>query len=287
MSITPLRQRMLDTLQIGGYSSRTAETYLYAVKNLSRYYQLSPDQISPEQIQAWLLWMLKEKHLSASTCRLNFNGVRFFFVKVLNDANFQAFSFTLPKAGQRFPELLTQHEVAHLFLASPKRQRTLLRSCYGCGLRLNELVKIRPQDINAEQLLLHVVQGKGAKDRFVPIPPTLLPEWRSFWCLHSSKHWLFPRAYKEDTRQHLSGSALQKIYTRAKRLANIQKKGGIHALRHAFATHSLTLGLPIQQLQGILGHKHLNTTLRYLHFLQPNKETPSPDLLNSLEELSS
>ena len=286
MSINPLRQQMLDALQMRGYSSRTVETYLYAVQNLSRYYHQSPDLITPTQIQAWLLWMLKEKHLSASTCRLRFNGVRFFFVEVLHDSNFQYFSFTLPKAQQQFPELLTQDEIVRLFLASPKPQRTLLRSAYGCGLRLNELIKIRPQDINAEQLLLHIIQGKGGKDRFVPIPPTLLLEWRTFWCLHHSKHWLFPKAYKKEASQHLSETTPQKIYTRAKRLAKINKRGGIHSLRHAFATHSLTQGMPIQQLQGILGHKHLSTTLHYLHFVPPNKENPSPDLLKQLKRYS-
>jgi site-specific recombinase XerD len=286
MVISPLRQQMQDILQMRGYASRTISSYLSAVKNLSHYYHQSPDHISPEQIQAWLFWQLKDKHLSSSTCHLRFNAVRFLFVEVLNDEDFKHFSFDLPKRQQRIPELLTQREVSRLFSACPPSRRTLLRTCYRCGLRLSELVRIRPQDIDSERLLLHVVQGKGAKDRVVPIPPALIPEWRFFWSQHRSTHWLFPTAYTRCNKDHFSVSAAQRIYTRAKRAANINKAGGIHALRHAFATHSLMYGMSISVLQAILGHRHLSTTMRYLHYLPYDRQTKSVDLLNNLARVT-
>jgi len=266
MNTLSLRQRMLDELTMGGYSPRTIKSYLYAVSALSRHFHRSPGQITPQEIQDWLLWQVKEKALSPSTCRLNFNGVRFLFSRVLESKEFANYQFTLPRLKQRIPELLTRREVC-LLLATPHRfnHRLLLRTSYGCGLRLGELVRIRVQDIDSEHLLLHVVQGKGAKDRLVPIPASLLKEWRIFWQMHRSREWLFPSNQKRVA--HYSQSVPQKVYTRCKRQAGIRKHGGIHSLRHAFATHSLESGMPINQLQSILGHTSINTTMRYTHWL--------------------
>lgn len=266
MKTLSLRQRMLDALTMGGYSPRTRETYLRAVSALSRHFHRSPAQITPQEVQDWLLWQVKEKSLSPSTCRINFNGVRFLFAKVLESREFAAYQFTLPRLKQRIPELLTRREVS-LLLATPQHfnHRLLLRTGYGCGLRLSELVRIRVQDIDSEHLLLHVVQGKGAKDRLVPIPVSLLKDWRIFWQTHRSREWLFPSNQKRVS--HYSQSVPQKVYTQGKRQAGIRKHGGIHSLRHAFATHSLESGMPINQLQSILGHTSINTTMRYTHWL--------------------
>lgn len=287
MNSSPLRQRMLDELQMRGYSPRTVESYIGAVADLCRYSQLPPDKIAPQQIQAWLLWQVKEKKLSASTCRQRFNGVRFLFHFVLKDEAFDAFSFTLPKTQQRIPELLSRKEVS-LLLSTPGNlaHRLLLSTCYGCGLRLSELVQMKPQQIDAETHLLHVVQIKGRKDRLVPIPPSLLIEWRRLWYQHRSPHWLFPIT-RGETTAHLSERTPQRLFARTKRRIGITKHGGIHALRHAFATHALSSGMPIHQLQRILGHKDVRTTTRYLHWL-PEKEVMSTrtDLLQTLPPLN-
>ncbi len=282
MNTLTLRQRMLDALTMGGYSPRTVESYLYAVSALSRHFHRSPGHITPQEIQDWLLWQVKEKALSPSTCRLYFNGVRFLFVNVLESSEFAAYPFTLPRLKQRIPELLSRREVS-LLLATPQQfnHRLLLRTGYGCGLRLGELIRIRVQDIDSEHLLLHVVQGKGGKDRLVPIPASLLTDWRSFWKMHRSGKWLFPSNKKSVA--HYSETMPQRVYTRSKQQADIRKRGGIHSLRHAFATHSLESGMPINQLQSILGHSSVNTTLRYTHWL-PASDTANRriDLLAEL-----
>ncbi len=288
MNPSPLRQRMLDELQMRGFAPKTFESYVGAVKDLCRYYRLPPDQITPQQIQDWLLWQVKEKKLSPSTCRQRFNGVRFLFHSVLKDAAFEAFDFTLPKRQQRLPELLSRKEVA-LLLCTPESPlyRVLFSTCYGCGLRLSELVQIQPQHIDSERHLLHVVQSKGGKDRLVPIPISLLSRWRDLWRKHRSPDYLFPAAYYQGSRRtgHLCLSAPQKLYSKTKHQLGIRKHGGIHSLRHAFATHALCAGMPIHQLQRTLGHKHVSTTTRYLHWV-PEAQVVSArvDLLQTLPE---
>lgn len=290
MSISPLRQRMLDAMQLRGFSPRTVESYLYAVERLTRYYRCTPDEISPQQIQDWFLYLVQERHLSPSTCRLLFNGLHFFYTTVLEHVEFSTYRFSLPKRHQRIPDLLTRREVA-LLLGNdddPLKQ-LMLRTCYGCGLRVSELVHIRLQDIDGEHQLLHVANGKGNKDRFVPIPDSLLYQWRVYWQRCRPEEWLFPsRGAKGKVRGAYGVTVIQKYVRVLKQKTAIKKRGGIHALRHAFATHALEAGMPIHQLQSILGHSHIQTTMRYLHWL-PDKPTQDGvlDLLVRLPEVSS
>ena len=280
MKVSPLRQRMLDTLVLRGCPPSTIKAYTYAVEYLCQYYHRSPQQISPEDIQAWLLWLLRERGVSASTCRLYFNGVRFLYAFVLEDTAFAEYRFKLPKRQQRLPDLLTRQEVQRL-ISQPShlRDRLLLLSAYGCGLRVSELVHIRLSEIDGERGLLHVVQGKGGKDRYVPIPDSLLQHWRYYWKQFRPDLWLFPGR----SGQALSITSVQKCYRSSKQSAAIGKHGGIHSLRHAFATHSLQAGMPIHQLQRIMGHSHLSTTSRYTHWLADSQcGSPLVDLVSGL-----
>lgn len=290
MPITPLRQRMSDAMQLRGFAPKTMQSYLYAVERLSRHYDCSPDKISPDQIQAWFLYLVQERRLSPSSCRLQFNGVRFLYVSVLNDAAFSDFKFSLPKRHQHIPDLLTRREVAVLLNENKDPvKRLMLRTCYSCGLRVSELVHIRLRDIDGEHQLLHISDGKGHKDRFVPIPDSLLYQWRVYWTKCRSEEWLFPsRGAAGKERGAFCVTSIQRYFRSLKQQAGIQKRGGIHALRHAFATHALEAGMPIHQLQSILGHSHIQTTMRYLHWL-PDKpgEAGVLDLLARLPEVSS
>lgn len=290
MKVSPLRQQMLDAMQLRGFSPRTMESYLYAVERLARYYHRSPDSISPQQVQDWFLYLVQERHLSPSSCRLLFNGVRFLYVSVLSDHAFSDFQFMLPKRHQRIPDLLTRREVAVLLNdGRDPIKRLMLRTCYSCGLRVSELTYIRLQDIDGEHQLLHISEGKGNKDRFVPIPDSLLYQWRVYWTKCHPEEWLFPSCGAGGkVRGAYCVTMIQKHFRSLKQRAGIQKRGGIHALRHAFATHALEAGMPIHQLQSILGHSHIQTTMRYLHWL-PDKPAQDGvlDLLIRLPELSS
>ncbi len=171
--MTKLRQAMIEAMQVRGFSTRTHRSYLDAVGGLANYYERSPAQISTEEIQRYFLYLVKERHLSPASCRLALNGIVFLYKQVLERA-FEA-KIHIPKRPQRIPELLTRKEVAAILDACLNRKhRMLLCVCYGCGLRVSELLHLQVRDIDGERLLLRIDQGKGAKDRLVEMPQTLL-----------------------------------------------------------------------------------------------------------------
>lgn len=261
--MTPLRQHMIDAMIQRGFSPRTHESYLAAITDLARYTQRSPDQLEPDQILAYFHHLAVERHLSGSSCRQHLCAIRFLYLQVLGRA--LELPIALPKKPQRIPELFTRDEVARLLAACPNpKHRMMLGTCYGAGLRVSELVALQVRDIDGEQGLLRIVQGKGAKDRLVPIGQTLLDQLRRYWCLYRPRIWLFP---SRDPAHGISISTAQKAFRAAVARAKIDKIGGIHALRHAYATHQLASGMPIHTLKVVLGHNNLHSTERYLHWV--------------------
>lgn len=280
--MTKLRQQMIDAMRQRGYSLRTHQAYLAAVTGLAGYYHRSPDRLSVEEIKDYLRHLAVERALSGSTCRQHLHAARFLYAQVLGWKDFD-FSVPLPKRAQRIPELLTRAEVARLLDAGHNlKHRMLLTTCYGCGLRVSELVAIRVRrDIDGERQLLRVEQGKGRKDRLVPIGTTLLEELRAYCRRFRPSLWLFAPGNQPD--QPLSVATCQKAFQRAKAQAGIEKVGGIHSLRHAYATHQLESGVSLQDLQHALGHTNIRTTLGYLHWLPNYREGQGqPDLLGQL-----
>ncbi|MFT5220707.1 MAG: integrase/recombinase XerD [Planctomycetota bacterium] len=159
----------------------------------------------------------------------------------------------------------------------------MLLTCYGCGLRVSELVKLKIHHIDSERRLLRIEQAKGAKDRLVVLPPKLLQQLRLYWRQYHPGYWLFPNSHTPSLS--LSISTIQKHYRQAKNKAGILKVGGIHGLRHAYATHQLERGLPVHQLQHQLGHQQLQTTLRYVHWVASYQQGSGAfsDLVEQLE----
>ena len=281
--MTPLRKDMIEAMQLRGFSPRTHQSYLSAVEQLAQYFHRSPDKLSHEQLQGFFKHLAIERGLSPASCRLYLNGVRFFYLHVLGWKHFDV-PLVVPRREQRIPELLSRNEVARLLNActNPKH-RMLLALCYGCGLRVSEVVAVRVRDIDGERSLLRIEQGKGAKDRLVIIGPRLLDALRRYWQAQRPDNWLFPNNRR--CEQHIGISTAQKVYTEAKRLAELDKVGGIHALRHAYASHQLESGLPIHQLQRLLGHGNLQSTMRYLHWVPGGGRAGGAyvDLLATLE----
>jgi site-specific recombinase XerD len=273
---------MIEAMQLRGFSPRTHESYLGAVEQLARYYRCAPDRLSSVQLQAYFKHLALERGLAPASCRLYLNGIRFFYLNVLGWDEF-AVSMVVPKRQQRIPRLLSRDEVSRILAAcgNPKH-RMLLETCYGCGLRVSELVSLRVSDIDGERKLLRIEQGKGAKDRQVIIAPTLLDRLRRYWRAQRPVTWLFPNHQR---REHpLDVGTAQKVYRRAKAAAGVDKAGGIHGLRHAYATHQLENGLPVHQLQRLLGHSDIQSTLRYVHWV-PSEQREShghADLIESL-----
>ena len=280
--MTQLREQMIDAMTLRGFSPRTHQSYLMAVKDLARYYKRPPDQLNEDELQAYFLYLVKERGLSDASCRLYRNAIRFFYRQVLKQDAFDV-QLQVPRRKQRIPELLQRAEIVRLLQAcSNLKHRTLLLTCYGCGLRVSELVALRPRYIDAERGLLRIEQGKGGKDRHVILPATLLRHLRDYWRIVKPEHWLFPNERHPD--EALSISTPQKVYQRAKRQAGIEKVGGIHGLRHAYATHQLQAGMPVQQLQYQLGHSSIQSTLRYVHwvFSDSQRDQGGIDLIAAL-----
>jgi integrase/recombinase XerD len=280
-TMTPLRQKMIDAMQVRGFSERTHESYLSAVRDLARYYHRPPDQLNTDELQAYFLYLVKERGLCGASCRLYLNGIRFLYLQVLDWDSFDI-QLHAPKAAQRIPELLTRAEVGQILSACKNtKHRMMLMTCYGCGLRVSELVALKVRDIDSERHLLRIEQGKGAKDRQVILSPSLLEQLRGYWRRCRPTLWLFPR---RDTEAALCISTPQRVFTAAKRRAGIDKVGGIHSLRHAYATHQLEAGLPVHQLQRLLGHQNIHTTLRYVHWVPGYQEDQrGTDLIGALE----
>ena len=281
--MTQLREQMIDAMTVRGFSPRTHQSYLMAVKDLARYYHRAPDQLSEDELQAYFLYLVKERHLSDASCRLYRHAIRFFYVEVLRQEAFDV-KLQVPKRKQRIPELLLRTEIVRILNAcATLKHRTLLLTCYGCGLRVSELVKLKLQHIDGERGLLHIEQGKGGKDRNVILPPTLLKCLRAYWRVEKPRHWLFPNA--QHPKQALTVSTPQKVFQRAKQQMGVEKVGGIHSLRHAYASHQLQAGMPVQQLQYQLGHRSIQSTLRYVHWVMSSnaQEGAGRDLIAALD----
>jgi len=168
----------------------------------------------------------------------------------------------VPKRTQRIPELLTRSEVQRLLAACPHpKSHTMLSLAYGCGLRGSEVVALKVRHVDGERGLLRVEQGKGAKDKLVTVSPVLMDELRHYWLCNRPTLWLFPHPHYP--QRYLETRQLQRAYTLAKRAAGIARISGMHSLRHAHATHQLERGLPVHELKRLLGHGHLETTMRY------------------------
>lgn len=278
--MTPLRKAMIVAMEQRGFSPRTHKSYLHSVRELAAYYHRSPEQLGPEQLRGFITHLAVERKLAPASVRLYFNGVMFLYREVLHRP-VRDLGIVLPKRPQRIPELLTRAEVAALLQACPHPKfRTMLCCAYGCGLRVGELVALRVRDVDGERQLLRIEQGKGGKDRLVRLGPALLGELRAHWRRYRPRQWLFPG---QRPTVHLCDTSIQKAYGAAKAGAGIAKRGGIHSLRHAYATHQLGAGMPVTELQRQLGHSHVSSTLRYLHWLPEYHERGAgTDLLAEL-----
>lgn len=258
--MTELRKRMDDALVARGYASRTRSSYLWAVTSLARFYRRAPDQISDEEVQAYLVHLHRERQLSSSTCNVVVSGLRFFYHTTLKRPR-TTFDIPLARQKGKLPVLLSREEVDRLIQHAPNpKYRAMLLTTYAAGLRLNEVLHLRVSDIDSARMTIRVHQGKGGQDRYSVLSPHLLAALRGYWKARRPRTWLFP---SETTGEALHPTALQRVYQMAKRRAGIGKPGGIHGLRHAFATHLLEGGVDLHTIQRLLGHGHISTTTRY------------------------
>src|SRR5918996_4913936 len=272
-----LRTQMIAEMRLRNFSPRTEESYVAAMVGLVKHYHRSPDQLTQDEIRAYLLH-LKERGLSPSSRNVAISGLKFFYHQILG-WNEQRLFLPPRKKSWRLPEVLSQNEVERLLLATQRhRDRCLLMTAYATGVRVSELVRLKVSDIDSERMMVKVEQGKGKKDRYTILSQRLVSELRTYWKEHRSRSWLFPN--RKGTP--ISIDYAQKIYNLAKQKAQIHKGKGIHTLRHCFATHLLEAGVDLVTIKTLLGHNSLQSTQRYLQIRQPRLgATASPlDLLD-------
>ena len=283
--MTPLRQQLLDCMQVRHFSIRTQQAYVRWVYDLAKHTHRSPDTLQDSELKKYLWSLTLERHLSSSTCAQAFHALNFFYGQVLG-RTFGEQLLPPMKRQQKIPELLSVSEVKRIIdICHNPKYRMMIMLCYGCGLRLSEVCTLKVKNIAGEEKVIHLQQAKGAKDRCIPVSDSLLHELRLYWQRFHPIVYLF---FKPIEDKPLHQSSLQKAYYKAKKDAGIFKTGGIHALRHAFATHQLMAGMPLPELQHILGHKDIRTTVRYTHWLPHYQAVDGAqfDLLKQLEQHS-
>lgn len=261
---------MIDEMTLRGMSPRTEESYVGAVFGLAKYYQRSPDELSIEEVRGYLLHLERDRRVSWSTLNVTASGLRFLYFKTLK---WEPAAMNIPprKAASRLPEILSCEEVDRLLSAADNvKHRTALMTIYAAGLRLSEVLHLRVGDIDSSRMAIRVEQGKGRKDRYTILSPNLRDQLRHYWKQYPSRGYLF---FGTSPDKPLNETALQKAYTRAKDRAGIRKAGGVHTLRHCFATHLLEAGADVRTLQVLLGHSDLSTTARYLQIRREQIQT--------------
>ena len=260
--MTELREKMIKAMELRNFAPKTQAAYLAAVTNLSKHYRRSPEQIPQDEVEDYLLYLKKERKLSYSTRNQVISGLKFFFNQTLKNPDMQ---LQLPrkKTPVKLPEVLSVDEVKRVIDApSNIKHRMILMTAYSAGLRVGEVVSLKLRHIVSARMLILVEDGKGVKDRYTILSEKLLENLRNYWKSHRPTKWLFPST---DPQKHISRSTAQKLFVSAKKKAGISKGRGIHTLRHCFATHLLEAGYDISTIQKLLGHRHLSTTLIYLH----------------------
>jgi integrase/recombinase XerD len=283
--MTQLRQRMLQELQRRNYSAGTIRLYLLHVAAFAQHFHRSPDQLGPEEIRQYQLFLIQEKKLAWSSYNQIVCALRFFYAKTLKRPLLLS-DIPFPRKVQQLPLILSPEEVARILTAPEHlKSRALLMTIYAAGLRRSEVARLRVRDIDSARMTITVHQGKGNRDRVVMLSPLLLDTLRQYWRHQKPKEWLFPGRNPD---QPISGNDIFMVFHNAVRRAGISKKVCPHSLRHSFATHLLESGTDLRTIQILLGHRSLKTTSRYLHVSQQHvRATASPlDRLNLTKDPS-
>jgi integrase/recombinase XerD len=260
--MTPLRQRLLEDMQIRNLSVNTQRSYVEQVSRFARHFSLSPEVLGPEEIRAYQVYLTNEKKLAPGSIVIAVSALRFLYKVTLKKDWSVTEIIPAPKKPQTLPVVLSPEEVVRFLDAVKKpKHRTILTTCYAAGLRISEAVQLTAAAIDSQRMVLRIEQGKGQKDRYVMLSPRLLEILRDWWRASRPKHWLFPG----DRPDHpITRSAVERECQEAGRRSRIPKPITPHSLRHAFAVHLLEAGTDVRTIQLLLGHRSLATTARYL-----------------------
>jgi integrase/recombinase XerD len=269
--MTPLRERMIEDMQLAGYSSKTQEAYLGAVRRIFDHFPCRPSQLTEEQLREYFLYLTNQRTVSRATATIAVCAVKFFFECTLK-RDWPTLQLIRPRREKKLPVVLSREEVRRILerVHTPV-YRACLKTIYSCGLRLREGSHLQIGDIDSGRMALHI-HGKGGKDRYVPLPDRTLELLREFWKTHRLRPWVFPAVPRDarfDAEVHpLTDSSLQRAFRLAVKAAGMSKRAHIHSLRHSYATHLLESGVNLRIIQENLGHRSARTTQIYTHLTE-------------------
>ena len=282
--MTPLRQRMLEELQRRNRSSATIDAYISAVRDFAKYFHTAPERMGAEDVRRYQLYLLNEKKLAPNTVKVRMSALRFLYKKTLKRRDLDIDDLPMPKAPVRLPAVLSPEQVARMIeAASNLKHRAILMTLYGTGMRRSEAARLKISDIDSQRMVIHIRQGKGSRDRDLPLTPKLLHALREYYRWKKPAMYLFPSPPgKNGESSPISGKAIFNACRVAADRAGLDKTIGPHTLRHSFATHMLEAGADLRTIQILLGHGRLDRTAVYLHLSQRHLKTA----VNPLEQLS-
>lgn len=268
-----LYQGMSDDLHLAGVSQRTHDGYLRAVRQMADYCRRAPDKVSESQLRRYFLHLKNERHFATGSMRVAYSGLKFFYTRTCR-REWQTLATLKIQNVKSLPEVLTIQQVHQIMDAcTTDRIAVYFWTVYSMGLRMQEGLHLQVGDIDADRGLVHVHRGKGAKDRYVPLPSSTLHLLRLYWITHRHPRLLFPaegRNHQElcTAQNPMRPSTVQKAIKVITDKLNFGKKISLHTLRHSYATHLLEAGVSLRVIQQYLGHSSLQTTMVYLHLTQ-------------------
>ncbi len=272
--MTPLRQRMLQEMQIRNLSPNTQKRYIDRAADFAKHFGKSPEQLGPEDIRSYQLYLIRKKRLSSSSLNVTVCALRFLYRFCLK-REWAIERIVFAKREKKLPVVLSPGEVA-LFFDSIRsiKYKAILTTIYAAGLRVSEAAHLMIADIDSHRMTIRVEQGKGRKDRYVMLSPRLLNILRQYWKLHRPSHWLFPGKSQDEP---VSTASIRQVCREACLISGLSKRVTPHTLRHSFATHLLEAGTDLRKIQILLGHKSPASTARYTHVaVQDIQQTLSP-----------
>jgi site-specific recombinase XerD len=258
--MTPLRQRMIEDLQLRNLAPATQKNYIAHVAAFARFFGQSPEALDQEAVREYLLYLLNERKMSPDGVNQQCSALKFLYLTTL-EMPWRDVDFPRVRRPHRLPVVLSHEEIVQFFDQIPSiRYRAALMMCYGAGLRVSEAVAVKVADIDSQRMLIRVEQGKGRKDRYTMLSPRLLEVLRVYWRAARPQTYLFP---SWRTGRHLNASSLQYACRDAWLRSGLRKRVTVHTLRHSFATHLLENGTDVRIIQVLLGHSRIDTTARY------------------------
>jgi site-specific recombinase XerD len=260
--MTSLRQRITEDMQVRNLALNTQTSYLQQVSLFARHFDKSPEQLGPEHIRAYQVYLTNEKKLAPGSVLITVAALRFLYKVSLRRNWIFGDVIPAPKKPQTLPVVLSPEEVLQfLGCVHGRKHHAILTTCYAAGLRISEALRLTVPDIDGARMVIRVDQGKGQKDRYVMLSQKLREILRDWWRVEKPRHWLFPGDIEG---RHISKDAVELACQKARLLFPVRKAVTPHSLRHAFAVHMLEAGTDVRTIQLLLGDRSLATTARYL-----------------------